>query len=73
MGTGPEPKDGQEVTFHYTAYNESGGRIDTSFKQGKPSVTRLGIKGLIPGACLGVLLCACVLWQPLNAWDTCRL
>ena len=43
--------DGQEVQFHYTAYNESGGRIDSSYSKGggKPSVVRLGINGLIPG------------------------
>ena len=54
VGSGPFPVDGQEVQFHYTAYNESGGRIDSSFNKGggKPSVVRLGINGLIPGALL---------------------
>ena len=48
-GTGELPEDGQQVTFDYTAYNESGARIDSSYQKGRPAQTRLGIKGLIPG------------------------
>lgn len=48
-GEGNEPVDGEQVTFAYTAYNESGGLIDSSYKQGRPAETRLGIQGLIPG------------------------
>ena len=48
------PKDGQEVTFQYTAYNENGNRIDSSYSKGRPASTRLGINGLIPGAALPV-------------------
>lgn len=49
-GSGESPQDGQEVEFHYSAYNENGSRIDSSFQKGKPAKIRLGIKGLIPGA-----------------------
>lgn len=49
IGEGVEPQDGEQVTFAYTAYNESGGLIDSSYKQGRPAETRLGIQGLIPG------------------------
>ena len=49
QGSGPHPEDGQQVTFDYTAYNENGNRIDSSYKQGRPAATRLGINGLIPG------------------------
>lgn len=48
-GGGMPPDDGQEVEFHYSAYNENGSRIDSSFSKGKPAKTRMGIKGLIPG------------------------
>ena len=69
VGTGPAPQDGQEVQFHYTAYNESGGRIDSSFKQGKPSVVRLGINGLIPGAQL--VQCGSSAWQCADVKRAC--
>jgi hypothetical protein len=49
-GSGGQPQDGQEVTFQYTAYNENGSRIDSSYSKGRPASTRLGINGLIPGA-----------------------
>mmetsp|Transcript_5844 Transcript_5844/g.14534 ORF Transcript_5844/g.14534 Transcript_5844/m.14534 type:complete len:218 (-) Transcript_5844:307-960(-) len=48
-GVGAPPVDGQEVVFAYTGYNESGSVIDTSYRQGRPAQTRLGIQGLIPG------------------------
>ena len=51
------PEEGQEVVFHYTAYNESGARIDSSFSKGRPAQTRLGIKGLIPGDVILQLVC----------------
>ncbi|KAG2443665.1 hypothetical protein HXX76_002014 [Chlamydomonas incerta] len=53
-GTGSLPLDGQEVVFNYTGYNESGSVIDTSFRQGRPAQTRLGVNGMIPGFELGV-------------------
>jgi len=49
LGAGATPKDGQQVVFTYTAYNESGAKIDSSFKEGKPAVTQLGNRGMIPG------------------------
>ncbi|GFR47469.1 hypothetical protein Agub_g9198 [Astrephomene gubernaculifera] len=48
-GQGALPTDGQEVVFNYTGYNESGSIIDTSFRQGRPAQTRLGVGGMIPG------------------------
>lgn len=49
MGAGESPIDGQEVTFGYTAYNEAGGFIDSTYRQGRNASTQLGINGLIPG------------------------
>ncbi|KAJ6679307.1 PEPTIDYL-PROLYL CIS-TRANS ISOMERASE FKBP20-2 CHLOROPLASTIC [Salix purpurea] len=46
---GFEVKDGQQVTFHYVGYNESGRRIDSTYLQGSPSKIRMGTKALIPG------------------------
>lgn len=51
-GKGGLPQDGQQVTFDYTAYNESGARIDSTYQKGRPAQTRLGINGLIPGRLL---------------------
>jgi FKBP-type peptidyl-prolyl cis-trans isomerase len=48
-GEGDLPRDGQEVTFQYVAYNESGGTIDSTYRKGVPASTRLGINGMIPG------------------------
>lgn len=49
VGKGDAPKDGQEVTFEYVAYNENGGTIDSTYRKGAPASTRLGINGMIPG------------------------
>ncbi|KAG6546656.1 hypothetical protein Mapa_011845 [Marchantia paleacea] len=49
VGQGDPPQDGQQVTFHYVGYNESGRRVDSSYQQGQPARTRVGIKGMIPG------------------------
>ncbi|KAI8105942.1 hypothetical protein M9434_000521 [Picochlorum sp. BPE23] len=55
VGSGDEyPKDGQQVTFDYTAYNESASVIDSSYRKGQPASTRLGISGMIPGFELGI-------------------
>ena len=48
-GDGRLGNDGDEVTFHYTGYNEEGGFIDSSYKQKRPAQIRLGIGGMIPG------------------------
>jgi FKBP-type peptidyl-prolyl cis-trans isomerase len=53
-GSGQFPQDGQQVTFDYTAFNESASTIDSSYKKGAPAQTRLGIQGLIPGFELGI-------------------
>eukprot|EP00667_Euglena_gracilis_P015251 EG_transcript_15843 len=45
---GPTPQDGQKVVFHYTAYNENGARIDTSYN-GNPLEQVVGINGMVPG------------------------
>jgi FKBP-type peptidyl-prolyl cis-trans isomerase len=50
----PLPLDGQEVVFDYVGYNESGAVIDSSYRLGRASQTRLGVKGLIPGFELGL-------------------
>ncbi|PIN20685.1 FKBP-type peptidyl-prolyl cis-trans isomerase [Handroanthus impetiginosus] len=48
-GKGDCPKAGQQVTFHYVGYNESGRRIDSTYLQGSPAKVRLGTNALIPG------------------------
>ena len=45
----PLPPFSHQVVFEYTAYNENGGRIDSTLKQGRPARTRIGIQGMIPG------------------------
>ncbi|KAF3634617.1 Peptidyl-prolyl cis-trans isomerase FKBP20-2, chloroplastic [Capsicum annuum] len=49
VGEGDCPKDGQQVTFHYVGYNESGRRIDSTYLQGSPAKIRMGTKALVPG------------------------
>jgi FKBP-type peptidyl-prolyl cis-trans isomerase len=48
-GSGKVPGKDQEVTFHYVAYNENGGVIDSTYRKNAPAKARLGIKGMIPG------------------------
>jgi FKBP-type peptidyl-prolyl cis-trans isomerase len=48
-GSGKLPGKDQEVTFHYVAYNENGGVIDSTYRKNAPAKARLGIKGMIPG------------------------
>lgn len=52
IGSGTLPEEGQQVVFDYTAYNESGAVIDSSYRKGRAAETRLGIQGLIPGGLL---------------------
>lgn len=54
QGDGPMPSSDSEVVFHYTAYNENGGRIDSSYRQGQPVRGRMGINAMIPGFELGI-------------------
>ncbi|CAN7135005.1 unnamed protein product [Brassica rapa subsp. narinosa] len=49
VGQGDSPKDGQQVTFHYIGYNESGRRIDSTYIQGSPAKIRMGTNALVPG------------------------
>ncbi|KAG0477574.1 hypothetical protein HPP92_012293 [Vanilla planifolia] len=49
VGNGDCPKDGQQVTFHYVGYNESGRRIDSTYLKGSPANIRLGNNALVPG------------------------
>lgn len=49
VGEGDCPKDGQQVTFHYIGYNESGRRIDSTYLQGSPAKIRMGTNALVPG------------------------
>lgn len=49
VGKGDCPKDGQQVTFHYIGYNESGRRIDSTYLQNSPAKIRIGTKALVPG------------------------
>ena len=47
---GKTAQDGQEITFHYIAYNENGRTIDSTFRRNEPARTRLGEgSGMIPG------------------------
>ncbi|KAL5571675.1 hypothetical protein UlMin_021272 [Ulmus minor] len=48
-GKGDCPKDGQQVTFHYIGYNESGRRIDSTYLQNAPARIRMGTNALVPG------------------------
>ncbi|EEF50272.1 fk506-binding protein, putative [Ricinus communis] len=49
VGNGDCPKAGQQVTFHYVGYNESGRRIDSTYLQGAPAKIRMGTNALVPG------------------------
>ncbi|OVA04124.1 Peptidyl-prolyl cis-trans isomerase [Macleaya cordata] len=49
VGKGDCPKAGQQVTFHYVGYNESGRRIDSTYLQGSPARIRVGTNALVPG------------------------
>lgn len=49
VGKGDCPKAGQQVTFHYVGYNESGRRIDSTYLQGTPAKIRMGTNALVPG------------------------
>ncbi|PKI45079.1 hypothetical protein CRG98_034541 [Punica granatum] len=49
VGQGDCPKSGQQVTFHYVGYNESGRRIDSTYLQGAPAKIRMGTNALVPG------------------------
>jgi hypothetical protein len=60
------------VVFNYTGYNESGGVIDSSYRQGRPAQTRVGINGMIPGARASAHPRACRLVATGVAGDACN-
>ncbi|OMO69557.1 hypothetical protein CCACVL1_19410 [Corchorus capsularis] len=49
VGKGECPKAGQQVTFHYIGYNESGRRIDSTYLQGSPARIHMGTNAVFPG------------------------
>ncbi|CAK8564807.1 unnamed protein product [Lathyrus sativus] len=49
VGTGDCPKDGEQVTFHYVGYDESGRRIESTYLQRFPAKIRMGNNALVPG------------------------
>ncbi|GMJ01200.1 hypothetical protein like AT3G60370 [Hibiscus trionum] len=49
VGKGDCPKAGQQVTFNYIGYNESGRRIDSTYIQGAPARIRMGTNAVVPG------------------------
>ncbi|KAG9452217.1 hypothetical protein H6P81_005121 [Aristolochia fimbriata] len=55
VGKGDCPKAGQQVTFHYVGFNESGRRIDSTYYQGTPAKIRLGTNALVKGFEEGIL------------------
>ena len=55
-GAGARPEEGQKAVFHYTAYNESGSPIDSSYKQDRPAEMRVGASGVIPGKTVDEIL-----------------
>mmetsp|Transcript_1074 Transcript_1074/g.1852 ORF Transcript_1074/g.1852 Transcript_1074/m.1852 type:complete len:313 (-) Transcript_1074:73-1011(-) len=46
---GNSPKDGQKVTFDFTAYNENGDQIDSSLRKQEPPSAKLGLGTIVPG------------------------
>ncbi|OMP00717.1 hypothetical protein COLO4_12426 [Corchorus olitorius] len=55
VGKGECPKAGQQVTFHYIGYNESGRRIDSTYLQGSPARIRMGTNAVVPGFEEGII------------------
>ena len=53
-GTGPQPKDGQEVSVHYTGWLTDGTKFDSSKDRGQPFSFTLGQGKVIKGWDQGV-------------------
>lgn len=49
VGTGAQPKDGQEVAVHYIGTLEDGTKFDASYDRGEPIKFPLGQGAVIPG------------------------
>ena len=54
IGTGPEAKNGDVITVHYTGTLTDGTKFDSSVDAGKPFVFQLGVSNVITGWHLGV-------------------
>lgn len=49
VGAGDSPKQGQNVTVHYTGTLENGTKFDSSFDTGKPITFPIGTRAVIQG------------------------
>jgi len=54
VGTGPEAKNGDVITVHYTGTLTDGTKFDSSVDGGKPFVFQLGVSNVITGWHLGL-------------------
>ena len=54
VGNGPEARNGQRVTVHYTGWLKNGTKFDSSVDRGQPFVFGLGQGQVIKGWDLGV-------------------
>ena len=55
VGTGESPKQGQNVTVHYTGTLENGTKFDSSFDSGQPYTFRIGTGKVIKGWDEGIM------------------
>jgi len=55
VGTGESPKQGQNVTVHYTGTREDGTKFDSSVERGQPYTFRIGTGVVIKGWDEGIM------------------
>jgi peptidylprolyl isomerase len=55
VGTGENPRPGQNVTVHYTGTLENGTKFDSSVDKGQPYTFRIGKEQVIKGWDEGVM------------------